>query len=249
MKLFKNIFGLKKGKESSSYKNMEAPSIDEKLKYDVYPRIKNIRSQHLDNIHHLKLGRDLVLTFVQDINDRFKYILNSETEDLKQLIDKWKENIAQVEYEFFSTDYWNDLVYFNEPGDFSNEKLFDPIFINAACEKLNTDKIFISISRRHRMQMVDYYADFGVLEEFFYSHFSVWHDTKLQDEVISESILVGEKNKGTQYISIMGFRMTLYENKGQKKLDYMFYDDQDEAIPKKIDFREIFEKRKENFRY
>lgn len=245
MNFLKNLFG-KRTEPIQEVKPIEPEySIEEKSKYKVYPRIKNVNSQNFDRIYHKPLGGDLTLIFVQDINDRFSYIQKSEAEQLMHLIDEWQNNIREVDYELFTTEEWKDLIYFNEPGDYSNEKIFDPNFINATCEKLNTDKVIISISRRHMLQVTNFYNDFKDNEMFFWRHFSVWRDSNLPDEVISEYVLIGEKDKGITDIALMGFRMNAYEKDGKYLLNYSVFDDGDSPIGDKIDFAEIIEKRKQ----
>ena len=249
MNILKNLFGKKNDKNQETKAVEPEYNIEEKLKHKVYPRIKNIESQNFDRVYHQPLGGDLTLTFVQDINDRITYIQKPESEQLKHLIDEWKNNIKEIEYNLFTSEEWNGLIYFNEPGDYSNEKIFDVNFINSACEKLNTDKVILSISRRHRMQITNYYNDFNDNENFFWSHFSVWRDSELSDEVITEYVLVGEKDKGVADIAHLGFRMNLYERDGNNILDYSVFDDGDSPINDKIDFAEIIEKRKEMLTY
>lgn len=247
MNLFKSLFGKKNTAET--VKSEDEFPIEEKLKHKVFPRIKNIHSQNFDRIYHQPLGGDLTLTFVQDINDQIIYVQKPEVEHLKHLIDEWQNNIAQVEFDLFTTETWNGLIFFSEPGDYSNEKIFDPNFINTTCEKLNTDKIIISISRRHRMQVTNYRNDFEDGESFFYSHFSVWRNSELTDEVISEYVLIAEKNIGVIHIALMGFRMNMYEKEGRRLLSYSVFDDSENPIGDKIDFPAIIERRKEKFIY
>lgn len=249
MSFFKNLFG-KKTEPAQEVKPI-APeySIDEKLKYKVYPRIKNINSQNFQHIYHKPLGGDLTLIFVQDINDRFSYIQKSEAEQLMHLIDEWQNNIQEVESELFTTEELAGSIYFNEPGDYSNEKIFDPNFINYACEKLNTDKVIVSIARRHMLQVTNFYNDFKDNEMFFWRHFSAWRNSDLPDEVISEYVLIGEKDKGITDIVLMGFRMNAYEKDGKYVLSYSVFDDGDSPIGDKIDFAEIIERRKEKLTY
>lgn len=245
MKLFKKIFG--KNKQINSEQSVY--TIEEKLQHKVYPRIKNTVSQNFDIVYHKPLGGDLTLTFIQDINDTIVYIQKSEVDQLKHLIDEWRNNISEVEYDLFTTEGWNGLIYFNEPGDYSNEKIFDLKFIDAVCDKLNTDKVIFSISRRHRMQVTNYYNDFKDNESFFWSHFQVWRDSELSDEVLTEYILVGEKNKGILNIAHLGFRMNMYEKEGQYLLSYSVYDDGDNHFGENTNFSEIIERRKEKFTY
>lgn len=249
MKLFKNLFGTKNNNTVNPTKIQAENSIEEKLQFKVFPRIKNLQSQNFDIVYHRPLGGDLTLTFVQDINDTITYVLKSEADQLKHLIDEWENNISQVGFDIFTTEEWNGLIYFNEPGDYSNEKIFDINFVNTVCDQLNTDRVIFSISRRHRMQMTNYYNGFKDNENFFLKHFNVWRDRELLDEVISEYILVGERNKGILHIADLGFRMNMYERDGEYLLSYSVLDDGDNALGDKIDFEEIIEKRKEKFIY
>jgi len=249
MKLFKNLFGNKNENIVSKTKNQATYSIEEKLQFKVFPRIKNIHSQNLGTVYHRPLGGDLVLTFVQDINDAMTYVLSSEADQLKHLIDEWEQNISQIEFDIFTTEDWHEIVYFNEPGDYSNEKIFDINFVNTVCAQLKTDKVIFSISRRHRMQMISYYSTFKNHENFFLKHFDVWRDHELPDEIISEYILVGEQNRGIRYISDLGFRMNMYERNGEFLLSYSSFDDGANPLGDKIDFEEILEKRKVKFVY
>ena len=72
---------------------------------------------------------------MQDINDTITNILKSEADQLKQLIDEWKYNISQVEFDIFTTEEWKGRIYFKEPGDYSNEKNFDINFVNTVCDQ------------------------------------------------------------------------------------------------------------------
>ncbi len=249
MKLFKNLFGNKNNSTLIPTKNQAAYSIEEKLQFKVFPRIKNVQSQNFDTVYHRPLGGDLTLTFVQDIKDIITYILKSEADQLKHLIDDWENNISQVGFDIFTTEEGNGLIYFNEPGDYSNEKIFDINFVNTVCDQLKTDKVIFSISRRHRMQMTNYHNDFKDHENFFLKHFNVWRDRTLPDEVISEYILVGERNKCILHIADLGFRMNMYERNGEFLLSYSVFDDRDNPLGGKTDFEEIIEKRKEKFIY
>lgn len=186
---------------------------------------------------------------MQDINDIITYILKSEAEQLKHLIDEWENNISHVEFDIFITEEWNGLIYFNEPADYSNEKIFDINFVNTVCDQLNTDKVIFSISRRYRMQMTSYYNNFTDHEKFFLNHFNVWKDSALPDEAISEYILIGEKNKGVMCIADLGFRMNLFNKDGQYLLSYSVFDSEDSLVEDKKDFEEIMEKRREQFIY
>ncbi|RZJ41087.1 MAG: hypothetical protein EOO19_14765 [Chryseobacterium sp.] len=125
MKLFKNLFGKKNNSTLISTKFQAEYSIEEKLQCKVFPRIKNIHSQNFDLVYHRPLGGDLTLTFVQDINDTITYILKSEADQMKHIIDEWENNISQIGFDVFTTKEWNGLIYFNDPGDYSNEKIFD----------------------------------------------------------------------------------------------------------------------------
>jgi len=249
MNIIKKLFGNKNNEKQKTKIDEPEYTIEEKLKHKVYPRIKNIESQNFDRVYHKPLGGDLTLTFVQDINDRLTYIQKTEVEQLKHLINEWENNIKEVEYDLFTTEEWNGLIYFNEPNDYSNEKIFDLEFVNSVCNTLNTDKVVFSISRRHRMQVTSYYNDFKDNESFFWKHFSIWRDSSLSDEVISEYVLVGEKGKGVTDIAHLGFRMNLYERDGQYLLSYSVFDDGDSPIGDKIDFADIIEKRKEKITY
>jgi len=104
MKLFKNLFGNKNRNIVSKTKNQATYSIEEKLQFKVFPRIKNIHSQNLGTVYHRPLGGNLVLTFVQDINDAMTYVLSSEADQLKHLIDEWEQNISQIEFDIFTTE-------------------------------------------------------------------------------------------------------------------------------------------------
>jgi len=163
-----------------------------------------------------------------------------QNEEVKTQVNQWKNNIAAVDFELFSPESWHDRVYFNQPADFSNEKIFDPAFIAKACELLKTDKLIISIARRHRMQITNYYDDFQHLEDFFWSHFCIWRgENDLDDEVISEMVIVAEKNQITHIVPL-GFRMNMYEKDGQRLLNYSTMDD----FGDEIDFQQIIEKNK-----
>ncbi|MDQ8005652.1 MAG: hypothetical protein REI64_12685 [Pedobacter sp.] len=246
MNFFKNLFGKKDG-DLPEPKLSDEHTIEEKFRYKVYPRIKNIDAQNYDIVYHLPLGGDLALTFVQDIDERITYVRKSEFEQLKHLIYEWRNNIAQVEFDLFTTETWNGIIFFNQPGDYSNEKIFDINFVNAACANLNTDKIIISISRRHRMQITNFYNDFIDGESFFWSHFSVWRNSSLTDEVITEYVLIAEREKGVCNIVNMGFRMNMYERDGKKLLSYAVFDDENDTKGDQINFQEIIERRKEKF--
>mgnify|MGYP003575078070 CR=1 FL=1 len=222
MNFLKNLFGKKTAPVQEVKPITPEYSIEERLKYKVYPRIKNINSQNFQHIYN---------------------------EQLMHLIDEWQNNIKEVESELFTAEELDGFIYFNEPGDYSNEKIFDPNFINAACEKLNTDKVIISISRRHMLQVTSFYNDFKDNEMFFWRHFSAWRNSDLPDEVITEYVLIGEKDKGIADIVLMGFRMNAYEKDGKYVLSYSVFDDGDSPIGDKIDFAEIIERRKEKFTY
>ncbi len=168
MNFIKKLFSKKKVQNI----NKEKPiSIEEKLQHKVYPRIKNINSINTEFIYHEYLGGDLVLIFIQDINDEMSYVLKTEEVKLNENIKNWRNNIKEISFNLFTSDTWNGYVFFNESNDYSNEKIFDPLFIENACQKLNTDKIIISISRRYKMQVTDFYNEFEKLELFFYNHF------------------------------------------------------------------------------
>ncbi len=249
MSFLKKLFG---GKDKANTQKQEVPLMEgeipteEKLNYKVFPRIKNMEAHNLAVVYNEPLGGDLVLTFVQDINDRVVYVLKKEVDTLMPLIDKWKKNISEVPFEIFKTKDWGEAICFNEPGDYSNEKIFDINFINSVCDDLKTDKAIFSISRRHRMQITSYYNDFKDLELFFYKHFDTWTSSDLDDETISEYVLIGEKNKGITHIVHLGFRIRAYTKDGKYILSYSTYGD--DVIGDKIDFAEIIEKRKEVFR-
>ncbi len=250
MSFLKKLFGQKQTQEAVQ-EQPTAPVLQGevptavKANYKVYPRIKNAEAHNLEVVYHEPLGGDLVLTFVQDIDDRIVYVLKSEAEQLMPLIEKWKDNIAEVPYELFTTDDWGDSICFNQPDDYSNEKVFDNHFIDAACTQLKTDKLIISISRRYRMQLTSYYNEFKDLELFFYKHFDTWSTTDLNDETITEYVLIAEKGKGVTDIVHMGFRIRVYTKDGKYLMNYSTYGD--DVISDKIDFAEVIEKRKEAF--
>ncbi len=237
MSFFKKLFGSSEN-EKQQKSETELP---DKKNFKIYPRIKNREWDALPITYHIPLGGDLVLVFIQDINERITYLMDDEIDspEIKQQIKQWKENINEVPFELFSSESWESRVYFNQPGDYSNEKVFDPAFIRKACELLKTDKLIISVSRRHRMQLTSYHEDFQLLERFFFNHFSVWRDSGLVDEVISEMVLIAEKDRVTHIVP-MGFRMNLYEKDGKKILDYSTTED----LGDKIDFQQIIEKNK-----
>ncbi len=248
MSFFKKIFGSKPTNEETNKNVMsgEVPT-EKKMAYKVYPRIKNMDIHSLEVIYNEPLGGDLVLTFVQDIDDRIVYVLKKEIEALRPLIDEWKNNIVDIPFEIFNNDDWGNKLYFNEAGDYSNEKIFDIHFINHVCETLNTDKVIFSISRRHRMLMIDYHEEFKELEMFFFKHFDTWSTSDLNDEHITEYVLIGEKDKGIVNIVHMGFRLRAYTKDGEYVLSYSTVED--DVIGDKIDFQEIIEKRKKPFTY
>ncbi len=248
MSFLKNLFGSKNNKKENNNAVIqgEVPT-EKKLGYKVYPRIKNQQVHSLEVIYNERLGGDLVLTFVQDIDDRIVYVLKKEVEVLRPLIDEWKNNIVEVPFEIFSNDHWGDKLFFNEAGDYSNEKIFDIHFVNHVCERLKTDKLIFSISRRHRMQMISYYEEFKELEMFFYKHFDTWSTSDLDDEHITEYVLIGEKDKGIVNIVHLGFRLKAYTKDGEYLLSYSTVED--DVIGNRIDFQEIIEKRKEAFTY
>ncbi len=222
-----------------------AVPIEEKLKHKIFPRIKNAAADNLAVVYNEPLGGDLVLTFVQDINNKILYVLKSEAEQLKPLIAQWQENIAKVPFEFFKSVKWGGLIVFNQPGDYSNEKIFDINFINQACRQLDTDKLIVSMSRRYRMHLTSYYNAFHDLEKFFYKHFDTWSADQLDNEEITEYVLVAEKDKGVTAIAHMGFRIKAYQKGDNFLLSYSA--NADGVIGDRIDFAEIIEKRKEPF--
>ena len=236
MNILKRLFGTSSQEKSSG---QEYPDKDT---FKVYPRIKNCNWNALSQTYSIPLGGDLVLVFVQDIHDKIWYVTNEDMRDeaVRRQVLQWKANIKEVGFELFSPETWNNRVYFNQPGDYSNEKVFDPDFIKTACEFLKTDKLVISISRRHRMHITSYYEEYPHLEDFFYQHFSTWRNTDLEDEVLSEMVLVAEKDRLTHVVPL-GFRMDLFEKAdGTKVLNYSTMDDWGD----KIDFQQIIENRK-----
>ncbi len=248
MGLLNKIFGSKGNEVENKAPVMEGEvPTEKKLEYKVYPRIKSIHTHSLEVIYNEPLGGDLVLTFIQDIDDRIVYVLKKEVDELRRLIDEWKTNIAEVPFELFTSDSWGDVLHFNEPGDYSNEKIFDIGFINHACDKLDTDKLMISISRRHRMQLINYYEEHFELEMFFLKHFETWSSSSLNDEPITEYILVAEKDKGVTSIAHVGFRLNAYTKDGKYVLSYSTVGD--DVIGDKVDFDRIIESRKEEFKY
>lgn len=234
MGLLDKLFGTKKEVKP------ETENLD-KRGFKVYPCIKSAQWPHLAMFYNVPLGGDLVLVFAQDINDRFHYLTKEEAEqrEFQELLSCWRKNIQELSFDLFSPQSWNNRVFFNQPGDFSNEKIFNPNFIKKACELLNTDKVVISISRRHRMQITSFYAEFLLMEDFLFSHFSIWRNSDLDDEVITEMVLIAEKDRITHIVPL-GFRMNLYEKDGQRLLNYSAMD----KIGDKIDFQEIMEKNK-----
>ena len=91
------------------------------------------------------------------------------------------------------------------------------------------------------MQITSYYEKFAQLEDFFFSHFSIWRSPDLDDEVISEMILIAEKDQITHIVPL-GFRMNLYEKDGKRALDYSTMDDL--FTGDRIDFQQIIENKK-----
>jgi len=52
MKLFKNLFGSKNVETSGKTKIESKYTIEEKLQFKVFPRIKNIHSKNFDLVYH-----------------------------------------------------------------------------------------------------------------------------------------------------------------------------------------------------
>ena len=82
-------------------------------------------------------------------------------------------------------------------------------------------------------------SPFPNLENFFFSHFSIWRATNLDDEIITEMVLIAEKDCITHVVPL-GFRMNMYEKDGKRVLDYSTMDD----LGDKIDFQQIIENKK-----
>ena len=239
MSIIKRLFG---SKDRQAVIPDPHKTTADKQAYAVYPRIRNADWKNLETVYYQPLGGDLVLTFVQDIDGRMEYITKEEAALLEPVIHNWKNNITAVPFSLFSTDDWDGKVLFNEPGDFSNEKIFDPAFLQNACEQLKTDKLVISISRRYRTMLTSFHETFALLERFFYSHFTTWRDTELGGDAITEYVLLANTVLVTHIVPL-GFRMNLYKKDGQKLLSYSTMDE----IGDTIDFQKIMECRSQVF--
>lgn len=237
MSFFKKIFS---GKDTSKYAPVDETPVD-KSEFRVYPRLRSNQWKALDYIYHIPLAGDIVLCFIQDINDNMAYITKEEAENLTAQISKWKENIEKESFNIFSTDEWENVAVFNKPGDFSTEKIFDSIFIEDACKKLNADKLIFSVSRRYRTMATGFYQSFEEIERFLYKHFSTWRDEELGGDPITEMVLIAENNCITHIVPL-GFRMNLYKKDDRVLLSYSTMN---EIISEgKIDFKKIMEDNK-----
>jgi len=68
MSFLKNLF------DSSKKEKKIAVELPDKKNFKVFPRVKNQEWKGLSTIYHIPMGGDLVLVFVQDIDDRIVYV-------------------------------------------------------------------------------------------------------------------------------------------------------------------------------
>ncbi len=209
MGIFDKLFGKKTEKDQEikiSEKQMAGFSSDvDKIKSGeitkIYPILKpgdwiGIKAKALrSTLIGTQEDPKLVIGFGYDAENSFIFLTYDDLakRKIESILEEAYQNLE--DYEVPINEVVPGKVAIIDGEDFCSEKILDKKFMRAMHQKLNSDKLLVSIPRRRCMMMSSEFEDEKIIDQFMSVHNSTWNDPSYGNALIINELFQVENGE------------------------------------------------------